>query len=107
MTAQPIHEDDPHDPEVILRTLPDSEREEFLRQYHDAARAASNDLANYKQLRHVLSSWSVRAAVLAKVLEERPNYFDEVAVLGVNGWVEFQVDDDAGMLTVVDITWVD
>jgi len=38
MTAQPT--EDPSDPLVILRDLPERERAEFLRQYHAAVDAA-------------------------------------------------------------------
>jgi hypothetical protein len=39
MSAEPIQVDDPNDPEVILRDLPERERAEFLRQYHEAVDA--------------------------------------------------------------------
>jgi hypothetical protein len=47
VTAQPI--EDPSDPAVILRDLPEREREEFLRQYHQAVDAA-HDPAGYQRL---------------------------------------------------------
>jgi hypothetical protein len=42
---------------VILRDLPERERDEFLRQYHQAVDAA-HDPAGYRQLLHV---WSLTA----------------------------------------------
>jgi hypothetical protein len=46
MSAEPVEVDDPNDPEVILRDLPERERAEFLRQYHGAVDAAC-DLAGH------------------------------------------------------------
>jgi hypothetical protein len=74
MTAQPIHIDDPRDPEVILRGLPERTRGEFLRQYRAAVDAA-HDPAGYKRLQFVLRAWSVRVNVYA----ERPRYDEEIA----------------------------
>ncbi len=50
MTAQPT--ENPADPLVILRDLPQPEREEFLRQYHQAVDAA-HDPAGYQYLRRL------------------------------------------------------
>ena len=47
VSAQPT--EDPADPLMILRDLPEREREEFLRQYHRAVDAA-HDPAGYQQL---------------------------------------------------------
>ena len=47
MSAQPIEEHDPRDPQVIFHALPECERREFLRQYHDAVNIA-HDPAGYK-----------------------------------------------------------
>jgi len=58
MTAQPT--EDPADPLVILRDLPEREREELLRQYHRAVDAA-HDPAGYQQLRRLLHVWSLTA----------------------------------------------
>jgi hypothetical protein len=63
MTAQPIHQEDPKDPELILRALPDREREEFLRQY-EAAVDQARQVAGYKRLQQLLHAWSLRAAVV-------------------------------------------
>ena len=71
MTAQPM--EDPSDPLVILRNLPDDERAEFLRQYHRAVDAA-HDPAGYEQLRRTLHVWS-----LAAVAVNRPGYREELA----------------------------
>ena len=39
MSAGPVRDEEPSDPEVILRDLPERERAEFLRQYHEAVEA--------------------------------------------------------------------
>ena len=71
MTAQPT--EDPADPLVILRDLPDREREEFLRQYHRAVDAA-RDPAGYQPLRRLLHVWS-----LTVIAAGRPGYYEELA----------------------------
>lgn len=75
MTAQPIHQEDPdpQDPEVILARLPERERDVFLSQYWEAARAIANDLVGYKQLKNLLHAWSIRAQVVS-----RPGYHGEL-----------------------------
>lgn len=71
VTAQPT--EDPADPLVILRDLPEREREEFLRQYHRAVDAA-HDPAGYQQLRRLLHVWSLTA-----VAAKQPGYYEELA----------------------------
>ena len=73
MTAQPI--EDPRDPLVILRDLPERERAEFLRQYHAAVDAA-HDPAGYEQLRRLLHAWS-----LTVVAVSQPGYYEELAAV--------------------------
>lgn len=80
MSAEAIHEEDPRDPETILRDLPEREHTGFLAQYREAAHAATDDVAGYKQLQWLLEMWRVRANVLAKVLEQQPDYYEEQAV---------------------------
>ena len=53
MSAEPVQVDDPNDPEVVLRDLPERERAEFLRQYHEAVDAA-HDPAGYRPLQRLL-----------------------------------------------------
>ncbi len=74
MTAQPT--EDPSDPLVILRDLPERERAEFLRQYHAAVDAA-HDPAGYEQLRRLLHVWS-----LTVVAASQPGYYEELAAAG-------------------------
>jgi hypothetical protein len=62
MPAEPVQAEDPNDPEVILRDLPEQEREEFLRQYHLAVDCA-HDPAGYRRLRQLLHAW--RLTVIA------------------------------------------
>ncbi|WP_162795065.1 DUF6247 family protein [Nonomuraea lactucae] len=71
MSAQPVHEEDPQDPQVILRDLPARERPEFLRQYHAAATAALQDVAQYKKLKQLLHHWS-----LAVIATNQPGYYE-------------------------------
>jgi hypothetical protein len=71
VTAQPT--EDPSDPLVILRDLPEREREEFLRQYHRAVDAA-HDPAGYQRLRRLLHVWSLTA-----VAAGQPGYYEELA----------------------------
>jgi Family of unknown function (DUF6247) len=71
VTAQPT--EDPADPLVILRDLPEPEREEFLRQYHRAVDAA-HDPAGYQQLRRLLHVWRLTA-----IAAGRAGYYEELA----------------------------
>lgn len=71
VTAQPT--EDPADPQVILRDLPQRERDEFLRQYHQAVDAA-HDPAGYQQLRRLLRVWSLTAIATGP-----PGYYEELA----------------------------
>jgi hypothetical protein len=70
VTAQPT--EDPADPLVILRVLPEREHEEFLRQYHRAVDAA-HDPAGYQRLRRLLHVWSLTA-----VAAGQPGYYEEL-----------------------------
>lgn len=73
MTAQAT--EDPADPLVILRELPEREREEFLRQYHRAVDAA-HDPAGYYQLRRLLHVWS-----LAVIAASDPDYYEGLVAI--------------------------
>ena len=73
MTAQST--EDPSDPLVIMRHLPEREREEFLRQYHAAVDAA-HDPAGYEQLRRLLHVWR-----LTVVATNRSGYYEELAAV--------------------------
>ncbi|GAA3039485.1 DUF6247 family protein [Streptosporangium longisporum] len=72
MSAQPV-EDDPHDPQTILRGLPERERPEFLRQYRQALEAARDDMARYQDLGRLLRRWS-----LVVVAASRPGYYEAI-----------------------------
>ncbi|HXS64474.1 MAG TPA: DUF6247 family protein [Streptosporangiaceae bacterium] len=72
MSAQPVYAEEPDDPEVILRELPEHERAQFLRQYHEAVDAA-HDLAGYRRLRSLLHIW--RLTVTAT---RQPGYYEEL-----------------------------
>jgi hypothetical protein len=84
VTAQPT--EDPADPLVILRLLPEREREEFIRQYHRAVDAA-HDPVGYQQLRRVLHVWSLTAIAVSQ-----PGYYEELAAART------------GMITTVPVT---
>jgi hypothetical protein len=73
VTAQPT--EDPADPLVILRDLPEREHEEFLRQYHQAVDAA-HDPAGYQRLRRLLHVWS-----LTTVAAGQRGYYEEFAAV--------------------------
>jgi hypothetical protein len=72
MSAEPVHIEDPDDPEIILRDLPEQERAQFLRQYHEAVDAA-HDPADYRRLRQLLHAW--RLTVIAT---RQPGYYEEI-----------------------------
>jgi hypothetical protein len=72
MSARPVHVEDPNDPEVILRDLPERERGQFLRQYHQAVDAA-HDPAGYRRLQQVLHAWR-----LTVVASSRNGYYEEI-----------------------------
>jgi hypothetical protein len=62
VSAEPVQAEDPNDPEVILRDLPEQERGQYLRQYHEAEDAA-HDPSGYRRLRQLLHAW--RLTVIA------------------------------------------
>ena len=72
MIARPT--EDPADPLVILSDLPKPERDEFLRQYHQAVDAA-HDPAGYQLLQRLLHVWSLTA-----VAAGQPGYYEELVV---------------------------
>jgi hypothetical protein len=72
MSAEPVEAEDPNDPEVILRDLPERERVQFLLHYHEAVDAA-HDLASYRRLQRLLHVW--RLTVIAS---GRPGYYEEL-----------------------------
>jgi hypothetical protein len=71
MSALPADpEQDPLDPERILRELPEQERENFLSQYREALDGA-RDPAGWKHLRRVLRLWSWMV-----VAASQPGYYE-------------------------------
>lgn len=70
MSAEPVRDEDPSDPEAILRDLPERERTEFLRQYHEAVEAA-RDPAGYRRLRRLLHTWR-----LVAIATSQPGYYE-------------------------------
>lgn len=72
VTALPAEppDEDPLDPERILRVLPESERETFLVQYRGVVDAA-RDPAGWKDLRRFLRLWAMRAIAVAE-----PGYYE-------------------------------
>jgi hypothetical protein len=75
MSAEPIQVEDPNDPQVILRDLPERERAQFLRQYQEAVDAA-HDPAGYRQLQRLLHVW--RLTVIAT---SQAGYYEELAAV--------------------------
>jgi hypothetical protein len=72
MSAEPAGVEDPNDPEVILRDLPERERAQFLGQYREAVDAA-RDPVGYRQLQRLLHAW--RLTVIAA---SRAGYYEEL-----------------------------
>ena len=75
MPAESAQVEDPNDPEVILRDLPEQERAEFLRQYHQAVDAA-HEPVGYHELKRLRHAW--RLIVIAT---SRAGYYEEVAAV--------------------------
>jgi len=88
MSAEPVHVEDPDDPEVILRDLPEQERAQFLRQYHEAVDAAY-DPAGYRQLRSLLHAWRLTVAAT-----RQPGYYEELEAVR-NGTARTTPADEA------------
>jgi hypothetical protein len=65
MSAQPVHEDDPRDPQVILERLPEQARPAFLEEYRAAVDAA-HEPTGYRALQQMLQQWSVLTVAYAK-----------------------------------------
>ena len=94
MSAEPMHVEDPEDPEVILRNLPEQERTEFIRQYHEAVDTA-HDPAGYRRLRPLLHVWRLVVAAT-----RQPGYYEELEAVqngtarttradeAIPGWLE-------------------
>ncbi|MFF3443689.1 DUF6247 family protein [Streptosporangium sp. NPDC002721] len=70
MSAQPV-EEDPRDPQTILRGLPERERPEFLLQYRAALEVARDDMARYPDVGQLLHRWS-----MVVVVTNRPGYYE-------------------------------
>ena len=75
MSAEPVQAEDPNDPQIILRDLPEREHAEFLRQYHEAVDGA-HDPTGYRQLQRLLHTW--RLTVIAT---SHPGYYQELAAV--------------------------
>jgi Family of unknown function (DUF6247) len=75
MAAELFEAEDPNDPAVILRDLPEQERDQFLRQYHEAVDAA-HDPAGYGRLQRFLHAW--RLTVIATA---RAGYYEELGAV--------------------------
>ena len=88
MSAESAEVEDPNDPAVIIRDLPEQERAEFLRQYHAAVDAAHGP-ASYRQLQRLLHAW--RLTVIAT---SRPGYYEELAAV-CNGTAQMRPAEEA------------
>lgn len=65
MSAEPVQAEEPNDPEIILKDLPEQERAQFLRQYHGAVDAA-HDPAGYRRLQRLLRAWRLTVIATSK-----------------------------------------
>ncbi|HTZ30627.1 MAG TPA: DUF6247 family protein [Streptosporangiaceae bacterium] len=88
MSATSVQAEDPNDPEVILRDLPEQERGQFLRQYHDAVDAA-HDPAGYRRLQQLLHTW--RLTVVATC---RDGYYEALEAVR-NGTAQTTAAEEA------------
>jgi hypothetical protein len=81
VTALPSEHEDPLDPQLILRMLPERERERFLVRYREAL-AEARDPAGWQYLRRALRLWRMRAEALG-----RPGFAEaeEAALSGTGG----------------------
>lgn len=83
MSALPndSQQEDPLDPERILRVLPDREHETFLAQYRRAV-VGAHDPAGWKQLQRFLRRWAGRA-----IAANRPGFYEarDRAIAGTGG----------------------
>jgi hypothetical protein len=81
LPLDPPQQEDPFDPERILRSLPDRERETFLAEYRRALDEA-HDPAGWPELRRFLRLWAWRAVAVAE-----PGYYEawEQASAGAGG----------------------
>ncbi|WP_067451147.1 DUF6247 family protein [Actinomadura macra] len=88
MTAEPI-DHGPLDPDDILRRLPASERDRFIRDYRSALDAA-HELWRYRQLQDVLRLWHMRAVAYA-----HPDFAERAEQARQGSGVEFVPADEA------------
>jgi hypothetical protein len=70
LPANPPQQENPLDPERILRSLPERERETFLAEYRRAVDEA-RDPARWSELRRFLRLWAWRAVAVAE-----PGYYE-------------------------------
>ena len=75
MSAESAEVDDPNDPAVIFRDLPERERAEFLRQYHEAVDAERDPVA-CRQLQRLLHAWRLTVIATSQV-----GYYEELAAV--------------------------
>jgi Family of unknown function (DUF6247) len=77
LPVDPTPQEDPLDPESILRALPERERETFLAEYRRAVDDA-RDPARWPELRRFLRLWTWRTVAVAE-----PGYYER--------WVRHEV----------------
>ena len=68
LPVDPTSREDPLDPEQILRSLPERERETFLAEY----RRAVDEATGWPELRRLLRLWAWRAIAVAE-----PGYYED------------------------------
>jgi hypothetical protein len=129
MSAEPVQVEDPSDPVVILRDLPEQERGEFLRQYHEAVDTA-HDPAGYRRLQQLLYAWRLTVIATSRRLLQgargraKRHRADDAsrgsdpgrggaagggagltAVTYRAGLVTYVIDDACQTVTLTDVTW--
>ena len=88
MFAEPVRAEDPDAPEAILRDLPERERAEFVRQYHEAI-DATHDPRGYRELQRLLHAWRLTA-----IATSQPGYYEELAAVR-NGTAQTRPAEEA------------
>jgi hypothetical protein len=93
MSAEPAQVEDPNDPEVILRDLPEQERAEFLRQYHRAVDAAHEPARVVEYPDDPMRTFPTSDPYVRR------------AEFGAAGLVTFVINDADQTVTLTDVTW--
>jgi hypothetical protein len=88
MSAEPVGIEDPNAPGAILRDLPERERAEFVRQYHEAV-DPTHDPLSHRELLRLLHAWRLTA-----IAASQPGYYEELAAVR-NGTAQTRPAEEA------------